>query len=225
MRTKLSIAKMAHEIGLGDPSSRHWFVALEEHGDPSEYEVQTDSKYLKYNNENTNVWNITAKIMVGLVHGEELNMGWRDFRAAKLFTKGLSNDEGNYLVELLPLPLPKHGHWESSYSKLFEEEVDSFDSYRSMVLGPRIQFLRQHWKDHNPAVTICMGHVRAYEFRWLFDLTETPILEGSDQQFQVYRDKKVILTPFFNPRTGMGDSQVVELVRIIRSLKGEEKNA
>jgi len=131
----------------------------------------------------------------------------------KLGRSGILREQSSYLVELFPFPRHKHNHWEEAYSKLLPNEVDSLTSFVNWVIGARIEFLRGVWETSNPDITICMGSTRFIEYRWLFDLIETPRREGNVFYFE---KKRVIITPFFDYRKGM---PTLEIEKLISKLK------
>lgn len=205
-------------MGFGEPLHAVWFIGIEEHSSWGD-DAAKDAEALKniYSKtycpsgcsagEHTSVYDIMSKIMVGL---EGSGLMWRDYRDKKLLQEG----GGTFQTNLLPLGKPKSKKWLERYGPLFDINANE---YRTAVRESRYPRLRDFWRANEPKLTICFGTTESEDFEMLLQLgNESPELHAADH-IEVFRNPRVILTPFFRP-THMSDARIAELVRIAKGL-------
>jgi hypothetical protein len=194
--------------GYGNPSSRFWFVGMEEGGSSENASLRIRADYfapledLARSHTNfpghdmskltTSTWGLMSSI-VGRIKGEP---NWWDSeyrRSYQVNQLGRLSAE-TYLTEILPLPKKAFNDW--PYGELF----DSPDDYRAAVLPNRLTQLREDYENASvkPQFVFCYGKSFWSEHRKIFDSVEfKPALNGGIEWGR--NDQTVfILTKFFD---------------------------
>lgn len=164
-----------------------------------EKDAQKEGRYY------TKVYDIMSKIAVGLTKAED----WMTYRNQHLLTEG-SNE---FQLNLFPLGKKNLKEWSSDYEKAFG--FVSKKEYIEYVRGTRFKILREFWEESKPKYTLCFGMSHLNEFKSALALEQLPWMTVGE--FQVCKEKRVVVTPFF-VNFLMSGQRINELVAILHEL-------
>lgn len=207
--------------GFGNPNGKIWFVGLEEaanfetnfdqilksysieHIPVEKGSIQKDAK--KYGNRYTKVYDVMAKIMIGLFPTTD----WKTYRDNLLLTQ-----EGNeFQMNLYPLGKKSLNTWPKFYQRQFEFKTKQ--EYLTKVQADRFPILYNYWKQNSPDFTVCFGIGNRDDFKKGFRLsTEFELKETNSLLFPA---EKILITPFFDNRN-MGQDRIDKTVTTIQNL-------
>jgi hypothetical protein len=183
--------------GLGNPSSKLWFVGIEEACDISKNNLDEELRKCKndgyFDNAvtDTKVWPIIAELIYDKFKDKH-NLTSTEFRL-KMFTKEYSYF---FLTELFPIPRPNTKSWSSEYTEIFEYENADDDKYISDVRSYRYPIIYKKWMDAKPALTICFSLGYWYEYINLFLLGHSEY-QRIGKNIILYPKENMLVTPFF----------------------------
>jgi hypothetical protein len=126
-------------------------------------------------------------------------------------------------INLYPLGKKTMNTWDENYGKFFGFE-DKDDYYRAMKGergedSPRFKSIRERWGDkYKPQVTVCFGKCGFNDFKNVFQLTNSDPkkIDADGVLFEVFEQKRVILTPFFRyGGNAMNNKRIERLAEVI----------
>lgn len=212
---------LSNFMGFGNPKGKIWFVGLEEAQD-FEHNLDTilqtySNKYIpfeigsikedseEYGNRYTKVYDIMAKIMVGIAGADH----WEEYRNNKLLTTA-----GNeFQMNLYPLGKKNLNSWPDFYRAQFGF-VNKHD-YLTYVQTNRFPVLYDYWKLNSPEFTICFGIGNIEDFKTAFRLKTGK--EFKDSNSFLFSEEKVLVTPFFDYRF-MNNEYINKTISLIKNV-------
>ena len=224
-------------LGSGDlKTAKVWFVGIEEAEEWTEeylakieryenkdYDPVESGQILKQEKERsekgerfTSVFDIMSKIVMRLQDDDWKNK-WKKYRDEKLFTEGSEALQ----INLYPLGKKHVGDWLQEYKEWFDFTTKE-EYYKWIAEDKRGRFahILEKKKNLGNPLTICFGKSFWSDFRKCFDL-EKSLYTGYKDTFLFYKEKKVILVPFFwyGGKSGMTDERTAKFIELINNLK------
>lgn len=205
-KIKIERLKQCLDQGLyGEPIDDGVLKKNREHFTKKSKEEQSRKRF-------SDVPRIMSKVILesGFDQGFKSTAKAEDYWFNKLFQKGSRVFQAN----LYPLGKPR------LKDELFENTLTLFDinsaQYSALIHDNierfnRIRQFREHCK---PAVTICFGKAGWTDFRGVFGLEA--ISSSTDNSFEVHKNERIILAPFFWNKD-MGNDNVRKLANQIKS--------
>jgi hypothetical protein len=208
-------------LGFGEPSGKIWFIGIEEGGKWPKNHAEFKNGIKEYRDSGGILYNenwgtlkspihiVISKTIAGLANN---GITWWDYRDQYLFRKGTDVFQTN----LYPLGKKETKIWYEYYKEWFGYGREDNDKYVKDVKESRFQILEDFWLKKSPDITICFGKTYWPEFKELLHLNGQPET-CEDGHMQVYRRKRVVLTPFFG-RGHMSDKRIKSLVSILKDM-------
>ncbi|MCX6152610.1 MAG: hypothetical protein NT007_00460 [Candidatus Kapabacteria bacterium] len=203
-------------LGYGDKeSAKIWFIGIEEGKEFQKLEdLKTEAENFQISKEGESyhspIYDVMTKIWEGLKCDD------KQVSKAELFKKG------NPVIQSNIYPLGKHSiySWEKNYSEWFgfENEKEYYDWIESEVINKRFEIINNFKKENDNLLIICFGKAEWKHYIQCFDL-ENNFYLGFNDDFRIYKEQKIILTPFFNAGRGMNNKNIGILVEKIKELK------
>jgi len=201
-------------LGYGDvESARVWFVGLEEAlslDDPDTIPTEAFETYQGCAGSRTSVYVIISKVITGL-RGREWKTEWRDYRDYRLFSPNSEAVQAN----LSPLGKPSTKVWLDQYESQFGFSLSQYWYRLENDEWSRFAHLRQLRGEHGNPLTICFGKGWWDTFASALDL-DADYVKTRDP-FRLYHVRRVVMTPFFAPYTGMSNAKVEALLNLIKN--------
>jgi len=198
-------------IGYGNPSSKIWFVGIEEGGDISSDEIFNKELlkrkgktyiYQDIEGQYSRTWDIIFDV---------IRQKYPHMRKTDMFKEDKSEI---FLSNLFPLPKPttRSRNYET-YRKHFGDIItkDMEIEYRSLIRSERYPIIYNLWRAQKPHITICFGMSYHCEFMLLFQLGHSRVENLYCKNVYYFPDERVLLTPFFNKR--FISNEVLQLIK------------